>query len=409
MSYPFKTSKEEDIINKVSELLDSAPQSHQDHYNLSKIYYSIGDLDSANEAILKAIEIESGSEEYRKYQENLEKLKNGIKSAQKTYEISIPEDAVKEYNKLIIDFPDSPLPSYDLGLIYLKTSNFEEAVINFNEAISKNPYDKDKYNKSILSISQRLAKSGDAQYKIGEYQDALDLYLESVKYYPSFSAVLYRITNVYQKLNNYEKAASFAKETLIYDGSHYKAMKSLGDIYSKLGDVDKSIDYYNMSINTNPQYYKTYYSLARLLKEKGDVKGAIQNLEKAVMINSRYDKAYTLLGVIYSDNNDFEQSIYNFNRALATDDKNFQLHFRLAEVYNKSGQHLKAKESAKESLRRKRNYGGASFELGYAELYLCNKIAAQDAFEKAKKDKNYRKSANYHLDHLDKLISEACK
>ena len=33
MSNPFKTSKEEDIINKVSELLESTPQSHQDHYS----------------------------------------------------------------------------------------------------------------------------------------------------------------------------------------------------------------------------------------------------------------------------------------------------------------------------------------------------------------------------------------
>ena len=35
--------------------------------------------------------------------------------------------------------------------------------------------------------------------------------------------------------------------------------------------------------------------------------------------------------------------------------------------------------------------------------------AAKDAFEKAQKDKNYRKSATHYLDNLDPIFNKHCK
>ena len=49
------------------------------------------------------------------------------------------------------------------------------------------------------------------------------------------------------------------------------------------------------------------------------------------------------------------------------------------------------------SIKIKRKYGAAQFELGYAEMNLCNKVAAKDAFSVAKRDRNYRKVAGDYL------------
>ena len=48
-------------------------------------------------------------------------------------------------------------------------------------------------------------------------------------------------------------------------------------------------------------------------------------------------------------------------------------------------------------LKIKKNYAPAAFELGIAEISLCNKLAAKDAFKIAKRDRNYRKSATTYL------------
>ena len=399
----------ESALNIINELIQNDRADDKVLHLASQIYYAIGDLDNANSSILSAIKDEGDNEEYREYQKQLEKLKLGLKSARKTFDNGYVDDSINEYNLLKTGFPDSSIPYYSLGQVYLKTNNYSMAVENFKQAISINPYEYDKYSKSIFSISQRLAKLGDEKFRVKEFEEALLFYLESVDYSPSFVAVLYRITNVYQKIRDYDNAKIFAEKTLQHDPYHYKAMKTLGDLSYQSGNVGKSIEFYNRSISTNAQYYKAYYSLSKVLNERGDSSGAINSLDKALSINPEYDKAYILLGVIYSDNSKYEDAIYNFNKAIDIDSGNYKLYWRLSENYNRSEQYEKAKEVAKKSLKIKQNYAGAFFELGYAELYMCNKVASIDAFEKAKKDKAYRKSAKHYINNMDQLFSKNCK
>ena len=405
----FESKEYELALDNINKVIQNNEGDHKTFYLASKIYYSVGDLDNANSNIIRAIESKNDSEEYRDYQKKLEELKIGLKSAQKTFDNGYVDDAILEYNSLINNFSDSPIPVYSIGQVYLKSNNYKLAVENFNKAANMNPYEYEKYNKSISSISQRIAKSGDGKFRVKEYEEALQLYLEAISYNPGFVAVLYRITNVYQQIRDYDNAKIYADKTLSYDPYHYKAMKTLGDLYYKLGDANNSIAFYNQSISTNPKYYKAYYSLSKVLNEQGNTSEAIDNLYKDISINSKYDKAYILLGVIYSDNSNYEEAIYNFNRAIDINNKNYKLYWRLAETYNRSEQYENAKDAAKKSLKIKRNYAGAFFELGYSELYMCNKVAAIDAFDKAKKDKTYRKSSKHYLDNIDKLFAKQCK
>ena len=99
---------------------------------------------------------------------------------------------------------------------------------------------------------------------------------------------------------------------------------------------------------------------------------------------------------------DLESAILNFIQSINLNGKSYKIHYRLASAYNIQKQHENAKKSAKECLNIKRNYAPAYFELGVSEKALGNKVAATDAFEKAKKDKDWRKSAQYELDMLSK-------
>ena len=128
------------------------------YFLAAKIYYSIGDLDNSNVNIVKAIEIKNDDDSYREYQKTLEEFKSSIKSAQKTFDNGYIDESISEYKLLIEKFPNSSIPYYYLGLIYLKSSDYKLAVENLNRATDINPYEKEKYNKSILSIAQRLAK-----------------------------------------------------------------------------------------------------------------------------------------------------------------------------------------------------------------------------------------------------------
>ena len=92
-----------------------------------------------------------------------------------------------------------------------------------------------------------------------------------------------------------------------------------------------------------------------------------------------------------------DQAIFYANKALNASPDAFSILARLASVYNEKLDYNKARDNAKLSLKNKRNYAPALFELGVAEMNLCNKLAAKDAFSKCKRDRNYRKTANNYL------------
>ncbi len=66
-------------------------------------------------------------------------------------------------------------------------------------------------------------------------------------------------------------------------------------------------------------------------------------------------------------------------------------------VFGGIPQDEKGREFAKSSLKTKRNYIPALFELGISEMGLCNKVAARDALTKCKRDRQYRKAASDYL------------
>ena len=70
-------------------------------------------------------------------------------------------------------------------------------------------------------------------------------------------------------------------------------------------------------------------------------------------------------------------------------------------MYNLQKKYSEAKDIAKQAIYMKQNYAPAHYELGIAEMYLCNVIAAQDSFEKAKKDRNFRQSSDSYLKNID--------
>jgi len=72
----------------------------------------------------------------------------------------------------------------------------------------------------------------------------------------------------------------------------------------------------------------------------------------------------------------------------------------LAQSENASGDCDNAKEAARSALDVKSNYAPAYYELGVAEVCLGNKTAALASFENARKDRSWRKNAEYEIDKI---------
>ena len=169
-----------------------------------------------------------------------------------------------------------------------------------------------------------------------------------------------------------------------------------------MGEVDSAVQHYNKAVLINANYSKAHYSLGTILLSNGKLAEAREALNTAVMIDSAYVKAYGALGKVEQDMGNLDVAIKHYIKAINIEPSLYDVHYRLASVYNIKKQYEDAKISAKNCLKVKRNYAPAYFELGVSEKALGNKIAATDAFENAKKDRNWRKSAQFEIDMISK-------
>ena len=366
----------------------------------SEVAEKLDDLDNANAYILKAIESDPINKEYREYQKDLELLKNGLKDAKKTFDSGYHKEALSDYEKLAETFSDNAMIQYTKGLVLKKMGNLDAAVEHYKEAITFNPFE-EKYEKAIKVVAQTLAKNGDEEFRRKEYDTALIYYHQAVSYYSNFKDGTFRLAKTYFSIRDFENAKEWCEETIRLDNAHVQAIKMLGDTYKRSGNIDKAIELYAQAIEINANYDRAYYSLGVALKDVGRYNEAVQALNKALLVNPVYTKAYETLGVVYQENNDLDNAVFNFEKALDTDGKAYKVHSRLASVYNTQEKYEDARTSAKACLRIKGNYAAAMCELGIAEMNMCNKVAAEDAFTKAKKDRNYRKFAGDYLKNLN--------
>ena len=358
-------------------------------------------LDDANKHFIKAIELDNKNEDYRLEQKKLSELKNGMTNARKTYDSGRIDDAIIDYEKLTTTFSNNAIVFYNLGRVYKVNEEYDLAIKNYKKAKEINPFE-NKYSLAITAIAQEMAKAGDTEYRRQEFDSAIEYYKNAIHYSPDYTTAYFKLARTYFKMKDYENARIILGQNLEVDPRQEQSEKMLGDIYRGTGESEEAIKHYNQAISINSNYHQAYYSLGATLLSNGDLENARVALNFAIQLAPDYAKAYGALGIVDKELGEIDSAINNFLQAVTLDAKSFKIHYRLASAYNLQKQYENAKKSAKDCLNIKRNYAPAYFELGISEKALGNKVAATDAFEKAKKDKNWRKSAQFELDMLSK-------
>ena len=390
-----------EAMSQIESTIEKNPESAQIYALASEVSLKLDRLEDSNKFMKLAIENDPKNDVFRSEWEKIEQLNLSLKSAKKTFDSGYVEESINEYNNLISIYPNQGIIHYTLGLIYKSIDNYNLAIYQYNLAVKSNPFE-EKYTKAILVISQTMAKKGDTDYRRREYQSAIDYYKKAIEYSPTYSLALFKLARTYYKAGDLANASIYLKKNIQIDYNQEQSHKMLGDIARRNGNIEKAITYYNNAVNINNNYSKAYYSLGSTLIKKGDNENAHLALDTATKLDSTYSKAFGALGLVEQNLENYESAILNYKKAAEIDPKGYDYHYRLASVLNLTNDYEEAKKSAKESINIKRNYAPAFYELGVAEKALGNKVAAISAFEKAQKDKNWRKLAAFEIDLLNK-------
>ena len=366
---------------------------------LSKVHLHNGDMQKTQEYIRKAIDAEPENQDYREEFERLNEINTLMADGQRNMQTGNLSAAYESYRIVLEKFPFFAEAAYSMGLVKFREQDFDEAVENFKKTLELNHFHENA-RAAIENVAKNKFNEGNNSYRRRDFEGALEAYMEVLK----------------------------------IDESFYRAHYQLGVIQAKMGDRTTAINHYQKALDIAPDFYKGYYAMALSQKANSDMQGALSSLESAIKINPGYDKAYGAMGDIYIEDKNYEKAIAILNTSIqvnpqytkgylslgiaysdqekydlaqpplematSLDPKSYMGWYRLAVVYNAQGDCENAKRAAYKTTDLKAVFGGGWLELGVAEW--CggkgSKRAAENALEKARNDRTWRKSAEYELD-----------
>ncbi|MFO7445775.1 MAG: tetratricopeptide repeat protein [Ignavibacteriaceae bacterium] len=203
---------------------------------------------------------------------------------------------------------------YNAGNELLKAGNYNEAIVNYDNALKIEKDYRTYYQKGIA-----LKKSG----KLDEAQAAFESSLSQKK---DFEAGYNALGGVYFSKGDYQKAIdNFEKVVEMADDNKTKnaVKKNLSLAYTKLGSAAKSdgnperaVQHLQKAVENN-NYDAAYLLLAQVYTELGQYDKAIAAGESALKYRSGISKGgpYYYMGVAYKNKGDNTKAVQMLNEA----------------------------------------------------------------------------------------------
>ena len=231
------------------------------------------------------------------------------------------------------------------------------------------------------------------------------------------------------KIKSYDDAINAYSNVIKIEPNKYKAIHKMGVSYQKLNDHESAILQFRKAIGVIEQneekFMSSYHSLGVSFMETNAYRDAIQILNEVITLSPQYYKAYETLGVLHIESTDsrfvnYELALEYLSDASKIKPDNYRIKFRLSQLHNMMAEDDKenekyksmnknlteAKKYARQCLKLKKTYGGAYFELGVAELNLCNKSSSLKALKKAAKyDRRYRSEVKRIIKKMDSIMN----
>ena len=158
-----------------------------------------------------------------------------------TKRIMILKNAISSFKKVIGLNSKHNMAFYELGIIYERQGNYDEAIKNYTESLR------------IKENSEAFQNLGACFLKKGMLKEA---YANLVK-------------------------------AMLLNPNRYTIYNSLGAVLERIGNYDSAIQMLELGIKLNPNNVIGFYNLGIALDKKGDFENAVKNYEKTIELGHK--------------------------------------------------------------------------------------------------------------------------
>lgn len=179
---------------------------------------------------------------------------------------------------------------------------------------------------------------------LGNFSEAIKLFLEALQIDPTSAATRYEIARIYAEDGNFPAALSYGQEAYNLEPDNIWYAQFLGQLYSEMGKMEESIAIFQEIVKQHPNEYGYYFSLGSLLSAQGKYDEALQlynDLEERVGTS---EELALQRQMIYIDKGDFDAALKEIDLLIAANPEELRLYGMKAEIFQQLGREEEARK-----------------------------------------------------------------
>lgn len=215
-------------------------------------------------------------------------------------------DEVSLWTDIVKKSPEKARPHNNLGELFFKRGQLEEAHLHYKKALSISPY----FVHARINLGALYEKQGLLKDALEEYQIAAKFNPESAEAYYNMGCVQVKLGKIEMALSSFEKAVKIRPT---YADAHY----NLANTFYGLRLYDKAIQQYKMAIKYKPDFFAALNNLGNVYIDLNRLDEAIQTFQDALVLENNSPEAHYNLGNAYLHKGDYQKAFAAFKRSLA--------------------------------------------------------------------------------------------
>jgi tetratricopeptide (TPR) repeat protein len=258
------------------------------------------------------------------------------------------------------------------GMMLTDTNRHEEALANFDAALSLNPDFIEAHNNRavVLAVMRRP-------------HEALLSYGRALALSPGLTTVLNNRGNLLQELGRIDEALADYDKALALDSNFVAAINGRGSALQKLNHTSEAEQELRRAIALKPDYVEAYCNLGIVFTDYGRLQEAEAVIRHAIELKPDHVVSLCNLAKVLGDLGKYDEAEEVIRCAVALDPGHAEAHFNLGNILMLLGRHHEAEAATRRAITLKPTLAGAHHNLGVALMDLGRLTEAREASERA--------------------------
>ncbi len=191
------------------------------------------------------------------------------------------------------------------GVGLLLQSKFDDAIVEFNEALRADP----TYVKSYNSRGNAWRAKGELDIAIADYNEA-------IRIDPSFAFAYNGRASAFYDKGELDRAISDYDEVIRLAPTLPAPYNNRAHVWLDKGDFDRALDDANEALRRDPKNVAIYSTRGEIWRMKGDLDRALADQDEAVRLDSQSPLPFATRGDTHRYRGEFDRALADYDQAL---------------------------------------------------------------------------------------------